>query len=68
MAYPELVSRVGFQKSQIKGLVNVSASNFSKGVIRVYLPKKSWRGGVSGQPETPSGYATGRGNWPKAGP
>ena len=52
MAYPELVSRVGFQNSQIKGLVKVSASNFSKGVIRVYL-KKIMVGGVSGQPETP---------------
>ena len=54
VAYPELVSRVGFQKSQIKGLVKVSASNFSKGVIRVYLKKNHGRGGgVSGQPETP---------------
>ena len=61
MAYPELVSRVGFQKSQIKGLVKVSASNFSKGVIRVYLKKNHGRGGGFRATRNPPGYATGRG-------
>ena len=54
MAYPELVSG-GFPSHTFKGLVKVSASN---SVIRVDLKKNHGRGGVSGQPENPPGYAT----------
>ena len=54
MAYPELVSKGVSERRKCKRLVKVGAS---KGVTPL-IKKNYGRGGVSGQPENPPGYAT----------
>ena len=55
VAYPELVSRGVSERRKCKRLVKVGASNGVTPLIK----KNYGRGGVSGQPENPPGYATG---------
>ena len=54
MAYPELVSRGVSKSRKFKWLVKVGACKD----VNPLILKKSWPGGVSGQPENPLGYAT----------
>ena len=53
VAYPELVSRGVSKSRKFKWLVKVGACKDVNPLI-----KKTWPGGVSGQPENPPGYAT----------
>ena len=56
VAYPELVSRGVSKSRKFKWLVKGGACKDVNPLIK----KNHGRGGVSGQPENPPGYATGQ--------
>ena len=62
MAYPELVSRGVSKSRKFKWLVKVGACKDVNLLIKKNHGRGGGGGGVSGQPETPPGYATANAN------